>query len=306
MTPARIFEELLRHQKVSAADTADLSSWKHDDLCRDIEDKVDHILKSFEKYPHVVYMLQGLRDNGVDLVYKSTEADGTTVMFGMQVKSYRELEDRKNGLTQKLKAGFFDANSSYGARLDRYYIFLFGDAVRHAKRITAITNEFAKEEKVRVIGPRHLMAFIEMPDSTISAFVDRYVGGEDPIRQAAREEVEGYEQMELYFLLSCICWALESGDNVLPENFFEEDTRLSEIDSLFGDGSLEECVSISSGSDLECYARPFSCRVRLEDFPGIQALYHNIRVSGVESPDDIFNYLFEFLHLPLLGSEKGT
>lgn len=117
--------------------------------------------------------------------------------FALQIKSHKEIEDRDNGLSQKLKAGLVDAQNSYLGNLERYYILLFGDAIGHGKRISAITGEFAKTKRVRVIGPRYLMAFLNMPQSTFAAVVDRHLSDEDYVRKQARNEIAGY------MLLSC-------------------------------------------------------------------------------------------------------
>lgn len=296
MTPAALLEELLRYHTVKGTETWQLSSMSHDQICRALQDKIDQILHSFEKYRHISYMVQGPRDNGVDVLLKgSVSQDEPDKFFALQVKSHQEVEDRDNGLSQKLKAGWVDAQNSYGDNLERYYILLFGDAVRHERRILAITNEFSKTARVRVIGPRYLMAFLNMPDSTVAAVVDRHLGEEDYVRKQARSEAASYRSMHLFFILACICWALENATDFLPEDFFETDYRMQKLQERFGDDSVAACLDRASDSDLETYAEPYSRRVRLEDFSAIRALYYDLQVRYQETDEDLFNHLYEFL-----------
>jgi hypothetical protein len=241
-------------------------------------------------------MTQGPRDNGVDVLLKGTEKeDEPEKFFVLQIKSHAELEDRDNLLAQKLKAGFFDTTTSYQSGLERYYILLCGDANKHAKRISGITNEFTKQKQVRVIGPREVLAFLRMTDTAIAAVVDRHLSEEDYVRKQARVNAASYRPKQLYFVLGCICRALENSSDVLPEDFFENDSRMLALEERFGCGSIVACFDRSSDSDLETHAEPYSRRVRLEDFPAIRALYYDLQVRYEESSDELFEHLYEFL-----------
>lgn len=296
MTPASLFEELLRYHKVKSTETSEFVYMSHDELCRAVLERIDLLLNAFEKYQHISYLVQGPRDNGVDVLLKGTvREDEPERFFGVQVKSYAELEDRKNELAQKLKAGLHDARNSYGDSMERYYILLCGDAKSHEKRIFAITNEFAKTKIVRVIGPRHAMAFLRMPTSTIAAVVDRHLSDEDYVRKVARHEAAGYSARRLYFVLACICWALANANDRLPADFFERSPRMADLDEKFGSGAVASCLDGAADTELETYVEPYSRRVRIELFPGIRALYFDLQVRYEEGEDDLFDHLFEFL-----------
>ena len=296
MKPASLLEELLRYHKVKSSETAEFAALSHDDICRSVLDKIDVLLGAFDKYQHISYMTQGPRDNGVDVLLKGTEKeDEPEKFFVLQIKSHAELEDRDNLLAQKLKAGFVDTTTSYQSGLERYYILLCGDAKKHAKRIAGITNEFTKLKQVRVIGPREVLAFLRMPETTIAAVVDRHLSEEDYVRKQARANAASYRPKQLYFVLGCICWALENSSDVLPEDFFENDSRMLALEERFGDGSIAACLDRSSDSDLETHAEPYSRRVRLEDFSAIRALYYDLKVRYEESSDELFDHLYEFL-----------
>ena len=296
MTPAALLEELLRYHKVKSSETVDFAALSHDEICRAVLDQIDVILGAFEKYQHISYMTQGPRDNGVDVLLKGTvKDDEPEKFFALQIKSYNELEDRDNQLARNLKAGLVDAENSYQQGLERYYILLCGDATKRAKRITGITNEFTKLKRVRVIGPRELLAFLRMPTTTIAAVIDRHLSEDDYVRKLARANAASYRPRQLYFILVCICWALDNSSDVLPNDFFEDDPRMLALEELFGDGSVVACLDRSADSDLETHAEPYSRRVRLEDFRAIRALYYDLQVRYKESSDELFDHLYEFL-----------
>ena len=305
MTPAALLEELLRYHKVKSSETAGFAALSHDEICRTVLDQIDVMLGAFEKYEHISYMTQGPRDNGVDVLLKGTvEDDEPEKFFALQIKSYNELEDRDNQLARNLKAGLVDAENSYQQGLERYYILLCGDATKHAKRITGITNEFTKLKKVRVIGPRDLLAFLRMPTTTIAAVIDRHLSKDDYVRKRARANAAGYRPRQLYFILACICSALDNSSDVLPSDFFENDPRMLELEERFGDGAVEACLDRSADSDLETHAEPYSRRVRLEDFQAIRALYYDLQVRYEESNDELFDHLYEFLREGSDDSER--
>lgn len=297
MTPAILLEELLRYRQTRADKTAELASYTHDDLCRNIQDQIEIMLDAFRKYQHISHMIQGPRDQGVDVVLKSTEQEDAPEKYvGIQVKSHNEIADKKNDLTKQLKAGYFDAKDRYDDRLKRYYLVLAGDAIAHRKRIAAITNEFVKTPCVQVINPRHILTFLKMPPTTIAAAVDRHLSEEDFVRKEARSEAAGYSAAELHLILACVCWALENATDVLPDDFFLKDARMGDLVETYGAETFNECISRLTDSDFEVHAHPATTRIRLEHFAAIRALYFDLQVRYDESSDDLFDHLFEFLN----------
>ena len=291
----KLVEELVRYREASKKDTIDFNNWNHDRLCHAFQHQLDTLGDSFLKYHHVTYLLQGPRDQGVDVLLKTTVDDETEGYLAIQVKSYAEIEDKKNDLSKQLKAGYHDARNHYGTSLGRYYIALCGDAQAHAKRIAAITGEFAKEHAVRVIGPRHLFTFLTMPDARLSAIVDRFLKADDVVRKQARSEVRGYTDSEIYFHLACLVWSFEHGTNLLESEFFERSSRIQDLKEGFGGEALERALGKFQDITLETYAESSATRVRLEDFPAIRALYYDVQVRYGEQPNDLFTHLYEFL-----------
>ena len=294
---AELLEELLRYREATSEDTATFR-WNHDKLCKTFENQINSLGDSFLKYYHIAYVVQGPRDQGVDVLLKTTVTEQDTESYvGIQVKSYFELDDRDNELSKNLKAAYHDAQSHYGSRLERYYIALCGDSVAHSKRISAIAGEFSKQRDVRVINPRYLFTFLTMPDAMLSAIADRFLKQDDVVRKQAREEVLGRNDPEIYFLLACLTWSFERGTDQLPIGFFEQSHQLQELADRFGQGELERVLANSHDTALEMYAAGYSTRVRIEEYPAIRALYYDLQVRYRESPDDLFTHLYEFLIL---------
>lgn len=299
-TPSVILEELLRFREATHDETAELEELNHDEICAKVSDQLGVILDSFQKYGHISYVVQGPRDQGVDILLKETKDDEPETYIALQVKSYREIADKDSDLSKQLKAGLFDAKSKYGDGLQRYYILLFGHSKIHNKRISAIANEFSNTKLARVITPRFLRTFIHMPSSTLSAVVDRYLSDEDYVRLTARSEVSGYTKVELRLILVCLSWVFENLTEVLPENFLEEDYRISELISVYGSDAFDSAINRFADTDFEMYAEPFSIRLRTENFPAIRALYFDIQVRYDEDCDELLDHLFEFLCLELV------
>lgn len=298
ITPAMILEELLRFREAPPSDTVSFN-WSHQRLCETCQEKLELLGDSFLKYHHISYLVQGPRDQGVDVLFKTTddEGEGEECFTGIQIKSYAELDDKNNDLSKNLKAGYHDTRAHYGTALERYYITLCGDAIKHSKRISAITNEFSKEPKVRVIAPRHLYTFMTMPESTILAIVDSMLRKDDFVRSKAKREMRGYNDAEIYFLLSCLSFAFESGSDQLPEEYFESVFDSGEMEDRFGHEAFENAFWKFQDSFLEIFAMEGTTRVRVESFPATRALYFDLEVRYGEHAEDRFNHLFEFLRI---------
>ena len=297
-TPAFLLEELLRFRKSDPIETAELVSLNHDQVCQKVQDQIGILLDCFEKYQHISYLVQGPRDQGVDVLLKGGADDEPEKYIAIQIKSYKEIADKDSDLSKQLKAGLFDATQRYDDAMQRYYILLCGDSKKHFKRISALTNEFSRTKNVRVIEPREIHAFIALSPATIGAIVDRHLSKDDYVRKEARGDVSGLDEAELYFILACLCWSFENSSDLLPDDFFTENTRLAELAEKYGEGAVEEVLCKFEDTDLEVYAEPASKRLRTEHYRAVRALYYDIQVRYQEEPEQLFNHLFEFLKAP--------
>lgn len=291
-----LLEEILRLRESPSEETKAFT-WKHERLCDVINRKINILGESFLKYHHINYIVQGPRDQGVDILLKLREDDQPEKYIGIQVKSYYEIDDKKNDLSKNLKSGYFDAKSHYGDSLERYYILLCGDSEKHKNRISSINTEFSKIQDTRVISPRYLHAFTTASDSTISALIDRRLNSEDYVRAQAFIESQEYANPELLLLLACLTWAFERGTNNLPPDFLCRDTNIMSISLAYGENSINRAFNRLADRAVEVDATNGTLRVRSEDYPAIQAIYYDMKVRYNEAPSGIFRHLFDFLRI---------
>lgn len=288
------FEELLRLREASEEATESFKNFTHDAICEKIQEKINILGDSFIKYESISYIVQGPRDQGVDVLLKIQNNDEPEKYIGIQVKSHMEIEDRDNTLSKQLKSGYHDARNHYDERLRRYYILLCGDSKKHSKRISAITNEFSKESKVRVIGARHALNFITLSEQTIAAVVDTFLRKEDYVRSTARKEVIEYSPKELYLVLSCLSSVLENVTDNLDENFIYGNLE-SEFETKFQDNDFYTMFQNISESIFEIYSYETSLRFRVELFPGLRALYYDLKVRYEWPESEMLEHLYELL-----------
>ena len=91
--------------------TAEFRTQKHNQtLVPAFNSKLDEIISLFERYHKVSYDIQGIRDNGVDVLLKY-EYDSEDVSIGIQIKSFDDLEDDR--WLNNLKAQVTDAKNCY-------------------------------------------------------------------------------------------------------------------------------------------------------------------------------------------------
>lgn len=287
-----ILEELIRLRESSGEDTEKFSSFNHDELCLKVQEVTNCLGDFFVKYESISYLVQGPRDQGVDVLLKISHKDEPERYVGIQVKSYAEIEDKNNELSKNLKAGFHDARNHYGENLERYYIFLCGDSKKHFKRISAITNEFSKEKKLRVITPRYLFSFINLTQQTIAAVVEAFLRDEDYVRSKARKEVIEYNPQALTIVLNCLAEVLEGNDDKLTSDFIYQELE-SDFEAKHSDDNYYEELEDLEESVFERSAYSDRFRFRVELFPALRALYYDLQVRYDCSKDKLLEILHE-------------
>src|SRR6266404_856019 len=105
LTPAVILEEFLRFREAPIKDTANFR-WSHAKLCEEFNRQLNALGDSFIKYHHINYVVQRPREEGVDILLRSSLGGSSEeARVGIQMKSYQELDTKDNDLAQRLKAG---------------------------------------------------------------------------------------------------------------------------------------------------------------------------------------------------------
>lgn len=211
ITPLEILAELLKQSGSPASKPDFFKNKQHDEhLCPAFKQKVGLILDVYQSRYTDVQDVQGFNDEGVD-VYMTYEDRSGTYSAGLQIKSYRELDEwlrvakpkksntkktakikpleKKVSLIKTLKAQMYDA--LYHAEVTDAYIVLCGETQVHKKGLRRIAAAFKKKKgkNITVILPEQAMLFYEMSDDEIRAFVDTKIYQNSYVFRKALEEI---------------------------------------------------------------------------------------------------------------------
>jgi hypothetical protein len=179
----RLVDELLRYRRTAPSETKAFARLKHNaDLCPRFQQKLESILGSFEKYRKIVYDIQGLHDEGTDILLREVVAENPWFIC-LQIKSEDDLHAKD--ILKSLKAQFFDSCQRYGDALVEYYVLLCCDAKKNKDIIRAIAKQFDKQENVTLIEPEYTLSFLNLNERTIDAIIKAKLGNEDVVYQKA-------------------------------------------------------------------------------------------------------------------------
>ena len=283
VTPDKVVAELVRLARADAQSTRGLRKLTHDDVCCGVESQLELIGDYFLKYHQVVYKVQGPRDHGVDVLLRLSNDTSPEKYVAFQVKSYLELEDRKNDLSKLLKSGYHDATEHYTS-IDRYYVLLCGDPILHEKRITAINAEFSKKNGVVMVFPAFVKNFLDMEETTISSTVDHFLRSEDFVVKQARREIGNSPDWLVRNTLVCLACAWNSAEDEIDTSVLLSTYSMTEAEIA----ALEDKVLTTN--------IPGRVRVMRHDFPAVRALYYDMQVRYGYEPSVLITHLTKLLN----------
>jgi hypothetical protein len=214
---AEIFAEVLRHSAVKKTETVEFRKYKHNrDLCPRAQRQLTYILDNFVKYYAIAYDVQGLCDQGADVILQirfPSEKEGTQARcIVLQIKSYEDLEV-KDYLTI-LRAQYQQSLAHYGQSLEHYYVLLCTDELIHLQKIRSVNQAFSTLANITIIDPTYSLAFLRFSVSRIGLIVQDLMREEDIILTKARELISGLTPSQVAILLFLIYHA--SIDPTLP------------------------------------------------------------------------------------------
>jgi hypothetical protein len=256
LTPVQAMVELMKGPKARPEQTVRFAKLKHDkDLCPRFRDHLDSILEVYRAYRTDVHDIQGMRDDGVDVLVRFTDDDGTEHKAALQIKSDDEFvqwEKKTLDLPNKLKAQYATAISN--VRVEDYFLVLCVDAVHHRKRIRLLCSELKNYQHLTIIEPADALGFYDMTGLDRWIRTTRLLCQRDRILMAATDELDGEFVDVAYFIVTLVCQAFEDeldvGQNRLVSIWhdwteFAEDSessgeRLGDVlGSLLGAGILK-------------------------------------------------------------------
>jgi hypothetical protein len=219
LTPAEMLSELLAQKGYTNAETERFKTLRHNrDLCPQFRERVSAMLDAYKSHRTDVLDTQGPRDEGVDVMLKYY--DGEQHRLGLQIKSYDEIKQWAKGRNKNfiltLKAQYTSAIQN--VKVDDYYLLLCTDEIDHEEQIRSICSELKQFERLTIVRPRRALAFYEMADVEVWAFVTRVLCKDDGVLEAALETVSEMPGDRAYLTLALVCRAFEGDIHVTQDD----------------------------------------------------------------------------------------
>lgn len=178
---------LLRYQRAPEKVTKLFRNWKHNtDILPRMQSELEMLLEAYGKFEHVVYDIQGPRDDGSDILlhFRPEDGKGPPELLCFQVKSFNDLA--KKDYMKELKAQRDDSfRKILGLRY--YFLVLCTDPQLHRDRIRNIMAEFRSADRTEVIEPPFAYTFLHHPRTRIEALVKRTMEADDFVFRRALE-----------------------------------------------------------------------------------------------------------------------
>lgn len=237
--PEHLLWDLLTYRRGPLEATRAFVNMTHNaDLCPAFTRRCDDILSAFGKYEDISYDIQGLRDEGTDVLVRLGSNQESLVVC-IQVKSHAEVVAA--GVIDKLILQWQRSVDHYAEKLLHYYIVLCADGMVALNRVRDIQAEFAKKPQVTVIAPELAWPFLRYSTMAIDALVRAKAGEDDVVVRAALQISADLTPTELAILLYCINQTLGSSEPVVT------------LTDLRSSGFMEEIYERTPDYDRDWY-----------------------------------------------------
>lgn len=297
-----MFEELIKKRPFPRNATKRFEGLEHDKhLCPVFEERIASILEAYKAYGTECHDVQGMRDDGVDVLLKYYDPDEQRHQIGLQIKSFREIEDWKlkkvkdGGLLSKLKSQY--ATAIGNVKVERYYIILCADAVRHEKQVRMVASEFKQFSDVTVISPGQALSFFEMSPIEVEMSTIRELCKEDTVLTEAQKEMDRQSGIYAYVLLHLLCRFYGGNDEIsnndLSANLEDWNERGGEDDS----DDLANAIGEMENAGILTYGG-YHYSINSTAFPlSLSALYFDVRFRRSVAASAAFEHMFQLLDL---------
>lgn len=217
----RIVFSALRDYGCNDTETSEFKYLKHnDDLVPTFSKNLNYLAECCGSYGNACYDIQGVRDNGVDVLIKYRDEDSETHYIGLQIKSYRDIKE-DNWLT-KLKAQALEATATW--RLDDFYIVFCTDAYEHRNKLRNASADIIKYlgGSVHIVEPSKALNFFKLSPLEILIQVQNYYRAGDPVTETAKSELSDFNLFESAIIIeAAVNFFTESSKDIEPEILFE-------------------------------------------------------------------------------------
>ena len=312
-----VLNELFRFGSVTEKVTEEFKDMKHNaDLCPAVTQQLNRLLESYLKYDAVAYDVQGLHDQGTDILLKyypnPDGEDNSWYAIAIQIKSYDDL--KKPDYVKDLRSQRLQADDEFGDKLVQYVVMLCTSSSEHKARIREATKALSKIDKTLVMVPEFCLKFIRLRESQIRATVDSFQKGDDVVLDRARGIVAFVPPLRVAAMLWAIDGALHDGpklsiDDAVGDPFLESVVAAVEADEVYDEelgefvttGStddahrIKESVDALIGDTLQVDDDDHSLRVGLTTVRPIQALLLELEVRYETHGRALLEHAFELL-----------
>lgn len=197
--PEHLIAELLTYRRAPVRLTKGFREWRHNrDLCPRAESQCELILGAFRKYRDVVYNIQGLRDEGTDVLLRLDEGADLRLVC-LQIKSDEEATSRS--LADTLILQWQRTIDRYGPELQDYFVLLCWDATARDDEIRNVQATLAKKQGLVLIHPQLAWSFLNYSGMAIDALARIKVGSEDAVIRAALRMASDLSPTEIALLI---------------------------------------------------------------------------------------------------------
>ncbi|MFC5423957.1 hypothetical protein ACFPOB_31045 [Bosea eneae] len=299
LSPAETLAELLQKSRSTTADTDWFKTKRHDaDLCPHFQAIGLQILGSYKAYRAGCHDIQGMRDDGVDILLKYDSDDGAQ-RVGMQIKSYHEFSEwasgRDKAFVKTLKAQYTEAMQNVG--VDHYFLLLCTDAYEHRSQIRMISSEMKTYANLTIVNPEQVRGLTLLSEWDLQAATTRLLCRDDPVLSAAREYFQDVPTLGDVFTLDLLCRAFGGGSKVLEPGDFEDIARAwyESRGGILDMGKVADAVvEMEEGGYIEWVGEIY--RVLPEEMPvELCAIYFDLRARNGLAAGDVFAYLVPLL-----------
>lgn len=217
----QLIAQILNIKNCSSADTAEFTKLKHNNvLVPKFKDNFENLAKLINPYYNDCYDIQGVTDDGVDVLLKYI-VENETHKIGFQIKSYDDINC--NDWLKTLKAQMFEAQGIW--KTDDLYIVFCTDTIKHKDKLRNAISEIEKSSdcKIHIVEPEKALTFYKFNSIDIFSIIYDFYHENDSLLKKAKATFYGLSTEEKELLISIIVRQFLNNEKPIP---------LSEIDCI--------------------------------------------------------------------------
>lgn len=228
---SKLVSEILQINNCTNTDTSEFKNLSHN------KDLVPRYKKNFDKLIHIIgtyyndcYDIQGVNDDGVDVLLKYLLND-EKYRIGFQIKSYHDIKE-KNWQTI-LESQLFKACGKW--KIDDLYVVFCTDSIEHKDKLRNGIAEIEKSSdcEIHIVEPENALTFYNFNSVDIFSTIYNFFHKNDSRLQRARKCIEGIDSDEKKFLIQLIIKQFVHNDETISLSGLEKPNCLDLV-SLMG------------------------------------------------------------------------